>query len=716
MPVTVPRSRSIRMRITRALLRLTLFSLISLTAVALWSMEGLGTYAIRSQVGLGEEAIRVSENALEDLAVYAVQRIVALQASRCSAQCRRVETQTNTLASSAAAAWRRSAPSPDEHDRPPSAHSVPPYYLAPGVSLSAVQRDLRAASALDDACRLTEANDPTISSIDLGTPTGLYREFPWTPPIPRGYDPRQRPWYKEAVEAGKPGWSAPYRDALTREPIISCYAPVYDDQRALVAVISVVMSLRTISERIVKGKLGIPGEQALLLDQQLRILGSDGGWKPAGQSPEYFAFDAKAPRQTRLAKQAMAREAARPTEGEPCVLEAHYNGTESVITYASVAATRWLYVLVLPTKEVAVSLVATKAKLQAQGATVGQQVRSHIARTLAVFSGVFLLMLAVVMVVSRRMANHIAAPVEALSVGARAIGSGDLDYRFEVHTGDELEALADTFNRTTADLREYMANLQETTAANERIESELHVATTIQTSVLPRTFPPFPHRSEFDISALMDPAREVGGDFYDFFFIDEKHFCFLIGDVADKGVPAALFMMVTKTMLKTEGLRAADPDEILLHANNLLAPDNETGTFVTVFCAILDTDTGEVCFSNAGHNPPLVRREGQGPELLALPKGLPLGAMPGSRYSTHELTLARGDVLVVYTDGVTDARNPSNELFGTKRLVQWLSEQSTSDVTELVHELREELDRFGGDTPQADDLTLLVVRFNGPSS
>ncbi|MEA5098441.1 MAG: SpoIIE family protein phosphatase [Burkholderiaceae bacterium] len=248
--------------------------------------------------------------------------------------------------------------------------------------------------------------------------------------------------------------------------------------------------------------------------------------------------------------------------------------------------------------------------------------------------------------------------------------------------------------------------------ARERIQGELNVATDIQASLLPRTFPAFPHRPEFDIFASMDPAKEVGGDFYDFFFIDDTHLCFLIADVSDKGVPAALYMMVAKTLLKSEGQRLAEPAQILASVNNTLAADNDNCMFTTVLCAILNTATGEVRLANAGHNPPLLI-DAAGVRYLHLQAGLVLGPMVDTGYQTERVWLNAGDTLFFYTDGVTEAKNPEDKLYGEDRLLKALQEGPKNDVTEMIHTIRAAVTRHANGAPQSDDVTMLAITYRG---
>jgi sigma-B regulation protein RsbU (phosphoserine phosphatase) len=321
-------------------------------------------------------------------------------------------------------------------------------------------------------------------------------------------------------------------------------------------------------------------------------------------------------------------------------------------------------------------------------------------------------MLAVVLLVVVALSRKITAPVLLLKEGVDILSTGNLDHRLNIRTGDEIQELADAFNKMTADLKEHIRNLTETTAAKERIQSELDVATDIQASLLPRLFPAFPERPEFDIFASMDPAKEVGGDFYDFFFIDQNNLCFLIADVAGKGVPAALYMMVTKTLLKSEGQRIGEPDQILAYVNNVLAADNDSCMFATVFCAILDIRSGEVRFANAGHNPPLLI-DSSGTRYLNVKSGFVLGPMENTTYETERLTLQPGDTLFLYTDGVTEATNAADDLYGEPQLLAALQSGPTEELTDIAHNIRTEVTRHANGAPQSDDVTMVALTYRG---
>ena len=249
--------------------------------------------------------------------------------------------------------------------------------------------------------------------------------------------------------------------------------------------------------------------------------------------------------------------------------------------------------------------------------------------------------------------------------------------------------------------------------ANERMENELNVGREIQMKMVPFNFDLYKDRKEFSIFAVLKPAREVGGDFYDFFFIDEDWLCINVGDVSGKGVPAALFMAVTKTMIKTRAADDLSPASIITHVNNELSADNPSCMFVTVFIGLLNTKTGEFLFTNAGHNPPYIKRKSDALEILDQRHGPVIGALEDLAYRETKISLNQGDRLIMFTDGVTEAMNSGKELFGDRRLTGLLQTIGAEKVESLIHQTLSQVTEFAGDADQADDITILAVEFNG---
>ena len=278
-----------------------------------------------------------------------------------------------------------------------------------------------------------------------------------------------------------------------------------------------------------------------------------------------------------------------------------------------------------------------------------------------------------------------------------------------VKNDDEIKDLADSFSKMYHEVGEYIEKLEKVTAEKERIGAELTLASDIQAHMLPCIFPAFPDYDEFDIYATMTPAKEVGGDFYDFFMTDEKHLAFVMADVSGKGVPAALFMVIAKTLIKNYAQIGQEPGEVFTTVNRLLCEGNDAGLFVTSWMGILDLETGVMKYANAGHNPPLIKRENGKFEYLRSRPGFVLAGMDTVRYKQSELVLNPGDRIFLYTDGVTEATDSSQQLYGEDRLESLLNRCQADTAEEMLADLKKDIDSFVGEAPQFDDITMLML-------
>ena len=263
----------------------------------------------------------------------------------------------------------------------------------------------------------------------------------------------------------------------------------------------------------------------------------------------------------------------------------------------------------------------------------------------------------------------------------------------------------------TIRIEQYIKDLTAVTAEKERIGAELNVATKIQASMLPSMFPAFPDRDEFDIFASMTPAKEVGGDFYDFFLIDEDHLALVIADVSGKGVPAALFMMMSKILIANNVTMGHRPGKALEQVNEQICKNNEEDMFVTVWLGILEISTGHVVAANAGHEYPFIRKPGGKFEIFKDKHDFIVGGMEGMSYHDYEFTIEPGGALFVYTDGAPEATSAGQELFGTDRMIEAINKDPDADARGLIRQMKEGVDNFVGDAPQFDDLTMLAIRY-----
>ncbi|MBQ6120227.1 MAG: SpoIIE family protein phosphatase [Clostridia bacterium] len=313
--------------------------------------------------------------------------------------------------------------------------------------------------------------------------------------------------------------------------------------------------------------------------------------------------------------------------------------------------------------------------------------------------------------------KRIVKPLETMTKRVVSLGGEDLQFMMEdtYRTGDEIEALAESFATLSARTLQYVDQVRAVTAEKERIGAELNMATAIQASQLPRLFPAFPNRPEFDVYASMKPAKEVGGDFYDFFLIDDDHIGLVMADVSGKGVPAALFMMVSRVLIKSHLQNGESPAEALESVNDQLCESNETELFVTVWAAVLEISTGKGVAANAGHEHPAIRRK-NGEFALQIYRHSPaVATMEGIPFKEHAFRLDPGDSLFVYTDGVAEATNADNELFGNDRMLDALNADPDASPKEVLSNVMRGIDAFVMGAQQFDDITMLCLKYNGPA-
>lgn len=529
----------------------------------------------------------------------------------------------------------------------------------------------------------------------LGGPAGPGALYAWREggglsftDLAQAYDYTVADWFLISRELRRALWSEPYFDEGGGGVVMSTYsAPIFreeDARRRFLGVVTADISLEWLKEFVGAVSIYRTG-YAFLLSRNGVYLAHPDRSRIMRESIFSIAEATGLP-----GLRAIGR---RMTAGESGHVElpSQVIGRAARLCFAPVGRTGWSVGLVIPEDELFEDLEALGRRVAGIG-----------------IGGSVLLALVVTLV-----ATSITRPIKALAGRTAEIARGDLDIPVPAPaSGDEVGQLARSFEEMRLALKEYIANLTQTTKAKERMESELKIARTIQMSFLPKRFPPFPDIPAFDLHAGLEPAFEVGGDLFDFFLLEDGRLLFLVGDVSGKGVPAALFMAVTKTLVKGIAEQEATPSAILDRVNRELLKDNEAMLFVTMFLGILDHTTGELAYSNAGHNPPVLVRRG-GADWLALPKGLFLGVMEEASYRDASVTLAPGDRLLVYTDGVTEAMNEAGELYSGERLLEVAPGLAGLEPKAACEAVAASVREFAGDAPQADDITLLALLYRG---
>mgnify|MGYP003767136803 CR=1 FL=1 len=691
-------------------------SLVSLSAAAFISydaMKNLGDYALECSVELGNSAANDSQSSLERRTSEYLLRVAGDQADISNSILSKVEDKVLTMSEYAESLWNNPAGFvPAEPLAPSEAKNmtrVPVFELASDVNKASISEELGLLGNMKYLFDPVLAGDTNLSSIYLGTQSGITIIFSNFPPVDNeGYDPRKRPWYIQASNSKDVKWTETYKDAFGNGLMITCSKSCFDKDGNLKGVVSADVTLKALNEQVISTQVGSLG-YALLIDEDGNVIARPGLESDDKKWDESYAVDNLTKTDNKELRKIVDNMMARKTGVETCEFE---NG-EKYIAYAPIASTNWSLAVIMPLDEIVKPIMETKRKIEISTKNTGDYINSFISDVLKKFGLIFAVLLIITILIAVGLSGKMVKPILELNEGVKIAGSGNLDYSLNVNTGDEIEDLAATFNKMTQDLKSYIKNLKETTAEKERIESELKIAHSIQNSMLPRIFPPFPDRKEIGIFASMEPAKEIGGDFFDFFFIDEKMFCFVIADVSGKGVPAALFMVIAKTLLKNQALLGMPAEKIMTTVNSLLCEDNDECMFVTVFLGILEVDTGRLTYSNAGHNPPLICRNNGNYDWLECKKGFVLAGMENMNFQASEIKLDGGDTLFLYTDGVTEAMNIDGKLFSDERLKVTLNKLKSFGGKELTEGVRNEIRDHVKEAEQSDDITMMVLKYNG---
>ena len=389
------------------------------------------------------------------------------------------------------------------------------------------------------------------------------------------------------------------------------------------------------------------------------------------------------------------------------------DGREIYMTAREIPSTGWLLCTAINAEEITEPIRKVTAQsdqlFSDARAKMTEEFKALIVNAILAIAAIALIVAVIEYFISRT----ISKPIIKLTDTVKNTGEGDFDKKSDIDTRDEIGDLARGFNKMQDNLKLYTENLQAVTAEKERIGAELNVATKIQADMLPRIFPPFPQKKEIDLFASMTPAKEVGGDFYDFFLIDENHLALVIADVSGKGVPAALFMVISKTLIKNRTMQGGTPAQILADVNNQLCEGNDADMFVTCWLGIVDLSTGKMTAASAGHEFPAICGPDRKFELLKDKHGFVLAGMEGARYRDYDLQLEKGGSIFVYTDGVPEATNAGNEMFGTDRMLEALNRRADKGPATFLKEVGADVQGFTGEAPQFDDITMVGMTWYG---
>jgi sigma-B regulation protein RsbU (phosphoserine phosphatase) len=706
-PSGSPRRISVRTKILLVFLGLSVSALIVAGLLASVQLKDVSTYALDRSTDLGNRAMEDSSAALEQSTKTSLLRLARDQASISNVIFERVSDEIDMTAAYAGRVMEnpgmvRGRRFYLQDERPPDRFATTVLFLSPGIEQDSPSDERDAAGMMDDIFIPVYQNDPNLAALYVGTQSGMSMIYPWTTGLNQSFDPRLRGWFTNARKSGAVTWSEPYVDLLGHGLMVTCSRPVSDPGRNWYWVVGADVTIETINQDIIGTQVGDRG-YAMLIDQHGNIItrpgltAGDMRWDETFVTENLLESD----------NDEIVAAAQNMTAGKTGIERVTYDDGDRFIAYAPVESVNWSVAVVMPVDEVIAPAVATRqtifaASQDTAGHITGQQ---DLMRT--VFIGTFLILLLAVGVLTIIFSRFLTRPLEELRTASEAVGKGDLDYRVRIATGDEFEELGTAFNKMAADLKEHISTLRRTTAEKERFEKELDIAKGIQQSFLPESAPELPG---IDLAGFNLPALEVGGDFYDFIPVGDNNWGLVIADVSGKGVPAALFMALSRTLIRATTTRNEDPALSIQEANNLIFHDARTSMFVTLFYAVLNVRDRTLSYVNAGHNPPVLSAGDGGRITLLEAKGIALGVLDSIALESARIQLRSGDIVVLYTDGVTEAANGRKEEYGLERLEERINASRHLTAKEIIAAIVQDVSSFAGTEPQYDDITLMVLK------
>jgi len=698
---------SVRTKILLIFLALSVTALIVTGYLAFSQMDEANRFAIGRSADLGNKASDSSTTALESDAQDSLLRLAKDQAYISNILFEQVRGDIDIMAYYASEIQDhpemiREGHHYTQNETPSDRFSTTLLFYSPGTENLVAAEEVNAAGMMDQIFIPVYSANHRISAVYVGTDSGIAVIYPWTSGLDATFDVRQRNWFSNAKKNGGITWSKPYIDMLGQGLMITCSRPVYDSRTGQTWVIGADVTLDTINQNIIGTQVGDRG-YAMLIDESGNIITRPG--LSAGDRRWDTSFETENLLQSNNPD--LVEVTHRMIAGNTGIDRVKFDDGDRFISYTPIPSVNWSVAVVMPVEEVTAPAQLIREQIQGESVDAAAHMASQQDAMKTIFIGIFFLLLVIVVALTVFFSRYLTEPLLKLQKGAEAVGKGDLDYRVEVNTRDEFGSVARAFNTMASDLREYISTLKRTTAEKERILKELEIAKGIQQSFLPESAPVIPG---FDLEGFNLPALEVGGDFYDFIPLDSDHYGLVIADVSGKGVPAALFMALSRTLIRASASSIDDPVSSIREANRHIFDDSKTIMFVTLFYAVLDCRAKTLMCVNAGHNPLIHIGAASSRVTLLNAKGIALGVLDEIALDSVNIQLQTGDVIVLYTDGVTEATNELDEEYGDERLTRCVEREKTHTSKEIIAAIVEEVTAFAGTRPQHDDITIMVLK------
>ena len=585
------------------------------------------------------------------------------------------------------------------------------YMFSAGIEeTDALYDELKLISNMEEIfAPIMKYNERFLDNLYVGTASGIFYQYTKNNIYRENYVVTQRHWYVNSTSSpDKIMWKETEIDSYER-PCITASMAVKDPAGNVVAVVAADVNFEQMMSNVIGTGLGETGTTFIL--GATRDLLAYGNFMEDVQAHDGELYNAFADHFAD--PQSVLKKIDDCAYGDGEAFHAELDGKEIYMTAREIRTTGWLICTAINAEEITKPI----GEVTAQSDQLFDDARTQMTAAFkSLLMKVILAIVAIALIVTvieYFISRTISRPIIKLTDTVKNTGEGDFDKKSDIDTRDEIGDLARGFNKMQDNLKLYTENLRTVTAEKERIGAELNVATKIQADMLPRIFPPFPQKKEIDLFASMTPAKEVGGDFYDFFLIDDDHLALVIADVSGKGVPAALFMVISKTLIKNRAMQGGTPAQILEDVNNQLCEGNNADMFVTCWLGICDLSTGKIIAASAGHEFPAVCGSDRKFALLRDKHGFVLAGMEGARYRDYEIQIEQGGSIFVYTDGVPEATNSNGEMFGTARMLESLNRCSDKTPDEFIAEVGSAVNAFTGEAPQFDDITMVGMTWLG---
>ena len=714
--------KSIRRRLLILVLSCSLLSIFLLSIIMAYGMFGLRNMAIKNSNDIANESISRSSDSLQEQVKLSLVNMAHDKARRIESDIEKLKIDVEIVSDEMTKISTYPAeysPRNISEPNPLNAGKVVAQLLfsesVKDKNSPALWDEIyQAANIQDFLVQANEFNKMAVSAyiaskngFTIMADSSSERKFLHSQDKPDYFESFARPWYQQAAAAQSLIFTDIVEDALGRGPCFICAKPYYANGE-FAGVVGIGSFIRTANEIMTNTKFGKSGFGFILNKEGHVILSA----QKLGEINEENSGDLRNSESETLAAVAKSM-----VNGEEGITTAIVNEKECYIAYAPLRNVQWSFGIIVDSQEVFEPIFEMRQIIEQNSHEDIKEMNTQMdsAALFMVISAVVVLILTSFMV--EKVSSKFSKPIIQLSDEVREVASGNLDKKIDIRTGDEIEHLAACFNAMTAELKTYMENLTKVAAEKERIATELNVARDIQRGMLPNIFPPYPDRKEFDIYATMNAAKEVGGDFYDLYLLDENHLVITVADVSGKGIPASLFMVISKTVLKNFATFATAPDDyaaVVSCANNQLCQGNEEMMFVTVFFGVLEIDSGRFIYVNGGHNPPVIyRAKDNHCEFLNVKKNFVLGGMEDVPYKQQEIILEKGDLLFAYTDGVNEAMNIENEEYTSERLLNFMNATNCrADLKDLLAAVKSDVSKHVGAAEQSDDITMMALRRN----